>query len=295
MSEYSARNGIHLYSTNSGSIVSNTIANNTLYGIYLTTSNNNLIYNNFFNNTNNAYDNSGNNLWNISKTLGTNIIDGPYLGGNYWSDYLGRDLDGDELGDTDLPYNSYGDIQQGGDWHPLVERAPDLVISDTWVYSENCTICYNVTNIGNEVAPACHNTTLYVDGEAVAHDHVPVDLEHGESYIGCFDDYTWTYTLPGDNITVCADNNETVDEVDENNNCLTKIWMCGDVNCDGRVTMSDVRKVFNRYLDPNYPLDLPWAADVNCDGKVTMSDVRKVFNRYLDPGYELNCCCEGNG
>jgi hypothetical protein len=70
------------------------------------------------------------------------------------------------------------------------------------------------------------------------------------------------------------------------------IWICGDVNCDGKVTMSDVQEVFNRYLDPNYPLDLPWAADVNCDGKVMMSDVRKVFNRYLDPGYELNCCCE---
>jgi hypothetical protein len=68
--------------------------------------------------------------------------------------------------------------------------------------------------------------------------------------------------------------------------------MCGDVNCDGKVTMSDVRKVFNRYLDPNYPLDSPWAADVNGDGKVSMPDVRKVFNRYLDPGYELNCCCE---
>ena len=66
--------------------------------------------------------------------------------------------------------------------------------------------------------------------------------------------------------------------------------ICGDVNGDGKVTMSDVRKVFNRYLDPNYPLDSPWAADVNCDGKVTMSDVRKVFNRYLDSGYELNCC-----
>ena len=168
----------------------------------------------------------------------------------------------------------------------------DLVITDKWVcWPDNCTICYNVTNIGDGTAPACHNTTLYVDGVEVAHDHVPVDLAPGESYIGCFDDYTWTYTPPSDNITVCADNNETLDELDETNNCLTNIWMCGDVNGDGKVTMSDVRKVFNRYLDSSYPLDLPWAADVNCDSKVTMSDVRKVFNRYLDPSYDLNCCC----
>lgn len=55
--------------------------------------------------------------------------------------------------------------------------------------------------------------------------------------------------------TICADNNET-------NNCVTNIWMC---------------------------------RNVNSDGKVTMSDVRKVLNRYLDPGYELNCCCEEVG
>jgi PKD repeat protein len=182
-----------------------------------------------------------------------------------------------------------------------VSNPPDLEITAKWLrWPDNCTICYNVTNTGTGTAPACHNTALYVDGVAVVHDHVLVDLAPGESYTGapgesytgCFNGYEWGYTPQSDNITVCADNNETLDELDEDNNCLTNIWMCGDVNGDGKVTMSDVRKVFNRYLDPNYPLDLPWAADVNCDGKVTMSDVRKVFNRYLDPGYELNCCCE---
>ncbi len=51
-------------------------------------SNDNCIYNNYFNNTNNSYD-DGNNIWNTTKTLGVNIIGGPYLGGNYWSDYMG--------------------------------------------------------------------------------------------------------------------------------------------------------------------------------------------------------------
>ena len=57
----------------------------------------NTIYNNYFNNTNNAYD-DGNNTWNIAKTDGTNIIGGSWLGGNYWSDYTGEDLDADGLG-----------------------------------------------------------------------------------------------------------------------------------------------------------------------------------------------------
>ena len=80
----------------------------------------NTIYNNYFNNTNNAYD-DGNNTWNIAKTDGTNIIGGSWLGGNYWSDYTGEDLDADGLGDTRLPYNSSGDIKNGGDWLPLVK------------------------------------------------------------------------------------------------------------------------------------------------------------------------------
>ncbi len=194
-------------------------------------------------------------------------------------------------GDNMMPANAFLVVA----YEEEVPPEADLVISEIWKYRENCTICYNVTNTGNGPAPACHNTALYVDGVEVAHDHVPVDLAPGESYTGCFNGYEWTYTPPSDNITVCADNNETLVEFDEDNNCLTNIWMCGDVNGDGKVTMSDVRKVFNRYLDPSYPLDLPWAADVNCDGKVTMSDVRKVFNRYLDSSYDLNCCCEGIG
>ena len=71
----------------------------------------------------NALD-DGNNTWNIPKTSGTSIIGGAYLGGNYWSDYYGNDTNGDGLGDTSIPYNSLGNIQNGGDWLPLTEIGP---------------------------------------------------------------------------------------------------------------------------------------------------------------------------
>jgi hypothetical protein len=50
---------------------------------------------------------------------GTNIIGGSYMGGNYWHDCTGKDLDGDGLGDTSLPYSSSGNILRGGDYYPL--------------------------------------------------------------------------------------------------------------------------------------------------------------------------------
>ncbi|MEA2054595.1 MAG: Ig-like domain-containing protein [Candidatus Thermoplasmatota archaeon] len=117
---YDNYEGIELdWCSNNNSIFNNTIWSNE-YGINVDAlCNGNLIYNNYFNNTNNAH-NSGQNIWNISKQAGINIVGGPYLGGNYWHDYTGIDTDGDKLGDTLLPYNSSSEIAEGGDWLPLI-------------------------------------------------------------------------------------------------------------------------------------------------------------------------------
>ncbi len=62
----------------------------------------NLIYNNYFSGLNESkggYDYGVGNRWSISKTAGTNIVGGPYLGGNYWAYYSGADTNNDGLGD----------------------------------------------------------------------------------------------------------------------------------------------------------------------------------------------------
>ncbi|MGB9938910.1 NosD domain-containing protein [Methanosarcina sp.] len=73
-----------------------------------------LIYNNYFNNTINVRLGSHEEYtWNNSRTPGTNIAGGPYLGGNYWANPNGTgfsetcmDSDGDWI--CDSPYNVNG-------------------------------------------------------------------------------------------------------------------------------------------------------------------------------------------
>jgi nitrous oxidase accessory protein len=120
---------IALYSSTSNTLYLNSVDNITGgsnsftqgYGssIYYQSSLNNLCYNNIFRQTAFTYTNE-NNRWNITKTAGTNIIGGSYLGGNYWSDYTGTDNNNDGLGDT--PYPIYG--SNNYDYYPLVSQRP---------------------------------------------------------------------------------------------------------------------------------------------------------------------------
>ena len=75
---------------------------------------------------------------------------------------------------------------------------------------------------------------------------------------------------------------------------VAPVGLCGDVDCDGEVTMSDGRQIWMNiiYGADEYPLCNTWAADVDCDGEITMSDGRQIWMNiiYGADEYPLNCC-----
>ena len=109
----------------------------------------------------------------------------------------------------------------------IVEK-PDLTIEskcEEWVGENSYNVTYVIHNNGIVIAPAGHNTTLYIDGNVVEHKPVPVALAPGETYSDTFDAVI-SCTAGSDTIKVCADNFSVVDELDEDNNCLENEWQC---------------------------------------------------------------------
>ena len=111
----------------------------------------------------------------------------------------------------------------------VIAEKPDLFIEakcEEWVGENSYKVTYVILNNGTAIAPAGHNTTLYVDdGNVVEHKQVPVELAPGETYSDTFDAVI-SCTGGSDTIKVCADNFSVVDELDEDNNCLENEWQC---------------------------------------------------------------------
>ena len=81
-------------------------------------------------------------------------------------------------------------------------------------------------------------------------------------------------------------------------NINVKIGICGDVNDDGDVDMTDVMTLWYDIADypyaGAYTISNAWAADVNCDGAIDMTDVMTLWYDIADypyvDAYVVNCC-----
>ena len=193
--------GIYLSKSDNNNITGNWILNNGEhfddYGIYLHNSQDNKIYNNYFNNRQNVgyHDASSHdgNTWNITKTPGTNIVGGSYLGGNYWATPQGDGWSethadrGDGFANEPYVINSrYGYT----DYLPLVipaiqEPAPSYLINTNltdnrlytydgfngfWVINESShTWTFDLSALNNTVNydPATHTFSNFGPGFAL--------------------------------------------------------------------------------------------------------------------------------
>ncbi|WP_440953507.1 NosD domain-containing protein [Methanococcoides sp. FTZ1] len=140
-------NGIRLFSSSSNYLVSNTMTDND-YGIMLLfKSSSNLIYNNYFNNTNNL-NVALSNKWNITKTEGTNIVGGPYLGGNYWAtpaatghSQICTDADNDGFCDSPYIINEYNIDHLPLKYKP--NQPPIAKVNGPYVVDEGSSITFD--------------------------------------------------------------------------------------------------------------------------------------------------------
>jgi len=257
--------GVFLYKSDYNVLTGNNISCNQV-GIYLFSGcDYNLVYNNYLHNRLHNALASGTNSWNTTKTPGRNILGGPYLGGNYWSDYNGTDTDGDGLGDT--PYTVAG---LNIDYHPLTEPAapsPPVVLFHTLHEVNNVRV--PVEFISDSYDP---------DGRIVSWSWGFGDgtTGEGEAPNHTYTAYMWdvnkgTYFPYSVRLTV-TDNSGA-------NNTTTRavmVYMAADANGDGIVDILDASLVglhWNaRYNSTNYHD----GADLNNDNVVNILDAALV-------------------
>ena len=113
--------GLYMYASARNRVLENTIDSNINWGMWFSEAKDNVVFhNNVIGNNPQVSDNETSNVWYDAQTKE----------GNYWSDYKGKDADGDQVGDTPYPILGPGTMV---DPYPFVEK-------DGWTKKRRATI-----------------------------------------------------------------------------------------------------------------------------------------------------------
>lgn len=106
------------------------------------------------------------------------------------------------------------------------ELKPDLIVSDIRI-SEN-RVYYKIKNIGNaslfHSTPLPFTNILYLNGVKVAQDILSINLLPNQEYESYFKTYNFVEPINDYKMKVCGDTNNNIDESNEKNNCLEKVF-----------------------------------------------------------------------
>ena len=270
----------------------NTVTGNTStendYGVYLF---NNLrpgnhVYNNIFQGRfSDAFDGNSTNYWNTARTLGPNIVGGPFIGGNYYASFGGANADCDGIGNT--PYKLQGSLSPSMDFLPLVQTLGVCDVAVTAITAssafvgrgETVSITVNVKNEGS--FSESFGVTTYYNDTAIGSQSV-AGLAPGTSQTMTF---SWsTVGVPSGPyiIRVVADTipGET-DTVDNTRSLTLCLLFQGDVNRDGAVNFLDIGIIGDVFLKGSGQPGYDPSADVNGDGSVNFLDLGIVGSEFL--------------
>jgi parallel beta-helix repeat protein len=132
--------GVWISGGSSGNLfINNYVQNSGWVGTYLSgSSNGNVFYNNVFKNIDNEESDGSvsNNLWYTTPISGVNIIGGPSIGGNYWSNpsstgFSEKCLDSNFNGFCDQSYNPQSDLIDRYPLHPISSTNDAQVTGNT--------------------------------------------------------------------------------------------------------------------------------------------------------------------
>jgi len=278
--------GIDLESSSNNGISGNNITANDYYGIYLGFSYNNTAYHNdFVDNTNQAVTYNSTGSWD----------NGYPSGGNYWSNYNGKDLycgpyqnmtGSDGIGDSPYVIDS-----NNTDHYPLMQpwtgllhdvAVTDVTANRSWVY-QGLSINVSVTVWNNGNSSANVNVTLYyyvTAAEIIGTQDITLSAGENETLLFVWDTKGAAYNQ---NYTIMAVASTPFD-INFTDNILATgpitVRILGDINGDGKVDGRDIvtaAKAFGtRPGDPRWNPD----ADVNQDGRVDGRDITLIARNF---------------